>query len=441
MTARTSPVRRRLHPLTHGGPAARRTLAGCCALWGALLSGCSGHYVDVMQPVHALARQGDPEGASARLEAQTAGAGWDALLVALDEGALLHRAGRWQDSAAALNRAIALADQRETVSVSEEVLGRAPFRMANHEKQALHALQALNYLQLGNLEEALVEARLTDLRQSKLAGEKETSAASERFVTGNTVDAAQRDFFEQLVFGRTLSAIVYELERQPDNAFIDAWKAYTLARAAPADARVRPLAMVPRLLRDAAALGRPELAQLQREHPTVAPLAPLGDEGELVVVVESGFGPTLRLPAPAERQGGYVLEPTPRSTLPGYVVAQGRPWVPEPLSSLEELATRRGVGGQLVDRERSASVGVNTALFFGFLVLFPVGMPLLIKRGYESGVRMGQSWLMLPAELQMARIRLPAGRHTVQVPTLAGLAAREVEVRAGALTVLVTQGP
>jgi hypothetical protein len=131
----------------------------------------------------------------------------------------------------------------------------------------------------------------------------------------------------------------------------------------------------------------------------------------------------------------------PRSTLPGYLVAQGRPWVPEPLSSLEELATRRGVGGQLVDRERSASVGVNTALFVGFLVLFPVGMPLLIKRGYESGVRMGQSWLTLPAELQLARVRLPPGKHTVQVPTPTGLVEREVELRSGALTVLVTQGP
>jgi uncharacterized protein len=412
----------------------------CCALWG-LLSGCSGHYVDVMRPVHALARQGDSAKAYALLEAQTAGAGWDALLVALDEGALLHRAGRWQESAEALNRAIALADQRETVSVSEEVLGRAPFRMANHEKQALHALQALNYLLLGNLDEALVEARLTDLRQSKLASQKEASAASERFVTGNTVDAAQRDFFEQLVFGRSLSAIAYEVEHQPDNAFIDAWKAYVLARGAPADARVRAEAMVPRLLRDAAALGRPELAQLQREHPSVAPLAPLGNDGELVVVVESGFGPTLTLPAPPAQQGGYVLAPVPRATLPGYLVAQGRPWVPEPLSSLEELATRRGVGGQLVDRERSASVGVNTVLFVGFLVLFPVGMPLLIKRGYESGVRMGQSWLMLPAELQLARVRLPAGRHTVQLPTLTGLAEREVEIRAGALTVLVTQAP
>jgi len=400
--------------------------------------GCSGHYVDAMRPVHELARAGRPAEAFDRLEQQTRGTDWDALLVSLDEGALLHRAGRFQESAQALNRAVQLADDRETVSFSEEVFGKAPFRMAKHEKQALHALQALNYLQLGNVDEALVEARLTDLRQTKLAAEGERSRQEERFVTGNAVDEKQRAFFEQLVFGRYVSGLAYELEGQSDAAFIDYYRVYELGRQAPADARVRPAQLVPRLLRMARELGRPEAESLARENPGLAEESALGPDGELVVVVEAGFGPEVVLD---ERLRAYVLRPRERSTNPGYVVAAGAPWVPEAVSSLEELAERRTFAGVLVDRERSASVAINTVMFASYFVLFPVMMPLLIKRGYESGIRMGQSWLMLPAEFKVARLRLPAGKHVVQLPSLGGLVSREIEVRSGKLTLVVTEGP
>lgn len=95
----------------------------------------------------------------------------------------------------------------------------------------------------------------------------------------------------------------------------------------------------------------------------------------------------------------------------------------------------------VLDRERAASIGVNTVLFAGYVVLFPVAMPLLIKRGYESGVRMGQSWLTLPREFQVLRVRLPAGTHRIRGPSAKGLVDREVEIRAGKPTVVVTEGP
>ena len=399
--------------------------------------GCSGHYALEMREPHQLARSGQTADALTALHQKTDGAGWDELLVALDDGALLHRMGKWKESADALNRAIAIADERETVSVSEELVGRAPFRMANHEKQSLHALQALNYVQLGKLDDALVEARLTDLRQAKLGTETGASARSENFVTGSTVDETQRTYFEQLRFGRYLSALAWELSGKPEEAFIDYARTWELSAAAPPDAPSGVGVFAGTTLRLAKDLGRKELPSLEAKA-TTPPDPPLGTDGAVVVIVEAGFSPELALD---ERNQSYSLRAVARGSTPGSVVANGTPVVPETSSSIEDLAERRQFRGILIDRERSASVGVNTLMAVGGIILFPIGIPLLIKRGWESAIRLGQSWLMLPREFQVARLRLKAGRHTLQVPSLQGLVSREVEVHPGQTTVLVTQGP
>lgn len=403
-----------------------------------LLTGCSGHYLNAMKPVHALAREGKPDEAVPLLKGLVMGTQWDPLLVALDTGALEHRAHHWAESAQALNDAIRIADDRETVSIGEETFGRSPFRMANHEKQALHALQAINYLMLNQVDEAVVEARLTDLRQTRLAAEKEKSAADERFVTGVGVDEYQRAFFEQLAFGRYVSGLARERSGDLDGAFIDYHRVVTLRQGAPPDARIGVDHLLPKLLALGEQLHRPELPELKKAFPSVAPEAPAPGTGELVILVEQGFAP--RAVADSEKQH-FVVLPEERPELPVYVVAEGGPVVPEVVSSLEELATRRGYRGLLIDRERKATIGVNTALFFTYLVLPPVGMALLIKRAWETTTRDAQSWATLPAELAVARVRLPPGTHRVQVPGLQGLEDRTVEIRAGQTTVLTAEGP
>ncbi len=401
-----------------------------------VLTGCSGHYLQAMEPVHALAREGKSAEAVDLLKARTDGTQWDALLVALDRGALLHRAGRWQDSADALNHAIAIADDRETVSLGEETFGRAPFRMANHEKQALHALQAINYLMLGKTDDAVVEARLTDLRQNRLQAEKERSASDEKFVTGSSVDERQRVFFEQLAFGRYISGLAREQAGDLDGAFLDYHRAFTIRQGAPADARIELGHLLPKLLALGRALNRPELPALEALGVAAEPADP--GAGELVVLVGQGFAPRAVLD---EQAHAYRVMPVERAELPVYAVGPSGPVVPDVVSSIEELATRRGYRGLLVDRERSATVGVNTVLFAGYFVLFPVAMPLLIKRGWETAIRDAQSWATLPAELAVVRLRLPAGTHRIRLPGLKGLVDREVEVQAGKLTLLTAEGP
>ncbi|MBX7099618.1 MAG: hypothetical protein K1X89_18015 [Myxococcaceae bacterium] len=397
-----------------------------------VLSGCSGHYLNGVARSHELARAGEVDQALGEFHAVTDGQGWDALLVALDEGELLHQKGDLRGSTVALNRAAQLAEERETVSVSEEFLGKAPFRMASHEKQALHALQALNYLSLGELDEAVVEARLTDLSQEKLADEAAAAAKRERFLSGGTLRESQRPFFEQLAFGRYVAGLAYELRGDREAAFIDYWRAFELSSSAPADARVSPAALAPVLLKLGRALGRPEVAEVERRFPGVQPAG----DAELVVIVEAGFGPVI-----TATELGMQLDPRPRAPMPDWVVVDGEPRLPSPMSSLEELALRRRHAGVVLDRERTASIGVNTAMVALVFPLFPVMAPLAMKRSYEGAVRLMQSWELLPAEFGVVRLSLMPGAHAVSVPTLRGLEARTVEVKPGVPTVLVTRAP
>jgi hypothetical protein len=48
-----------------------------------------------------------------------------------------------------------------------------------------------------------------------------------------------------------------------------------------------------------------------------------------------------------------------------------------------------------------------------------------------------RSWMSLPAEFQLARFRLPAGRHTVTVEAAGLRTERQVEVQPGRVRILV----
>ena len=51
-----------------------------------------------------------------------------------------------------------------------------------------------------------------------------------------------------------------------------------------------------------------------------------------------------------------------------------------------------------------------------------------------------RSWLSLPAEFQVARLRLPAGVHTVRVEGPGWSASQQVEVKPGRVRLVVVRG-
>ena len=94
-----------------------------------------------------------------------AGAEGDSLLRLLDYGLAYHRLGQYQASNTALQAADRLAEERYTISISQNIAAfivndkTIDFTPAAHERAMIHFYGMLNYLALGDQENALVEAR------------------------------------------------------------------------------------------------------------------------------------------------------------------------------------------------------------------------------------------------------------------------------------------
>ena len=393
-----------------------------------LLSGCAGDYVARTRGVRGAYEAGAYDTALRELDAVAQdGSGKDALLVPLDRGMVLHAAGRWQDSLSVLAQADALAAQLDAVSVSEEAGAlitnerQRAYKGEDFEKLMISVLQALNYAELGQDEEALVEVRQVNERLQKMIVEEKKP-------------------YEQLAIARYIGGVLYEDQRDWDAAYIDYAKA--LALSPELGELAEPL------LRLARRTGRQdEYERLLARFPGL-PHAPLGpDEGQVVVVVEAGRSPEKE---PADRRLNsqeLIQVPVYRDRGwpgPAWVGADGA--VPRQAVTVTSLADVAKVHlnermGRLLAKQ-VAGVGVKAGLAAGagalakseavgaltFLVLNATNQPDL------------RSWLSLPAQFQVARLRLPAGAHTLQIQAPGLSLAQPVEVKAGRVRVVVVRG-
>jgi uncharacterized protein len=144
------------------------------------------------------------------------------LLFFLDYGAVLHYAGRYEESIAAFEKAKRKYDALYTRSLSNEAATwlvndkMAIYRGEDFERVMINIFQALNYAAIGNIEEALVEARDVD-RQLELIN---------RQYRDN-----QKNKYREDAFARLLMGILYEAEGHPDS-LDDARISYQKAEAA-----------------------------------------------------------------------------------------------------------------------------------------------------------------------------------------------------------------
>jgi len=98
------------------------------------------------------------------------------LLYWLDRGMVFHSAGRYKESIAAFANAQRTYDELYTKSISKMASAwalndySAPYRGEDYEYVLTNIFQALNYAMLGDVEEALVEARDVDSKLSVING-------------------------------------------------------------------------------------------------------------------------------------------------------------------------------------------------------------------------------------------------------------------------------
>jgi uncharacterized protein len=382
-----------------------------------LLTGCAGDYVARTAGYrHAYETYQYPPAIQGFDGEIKSGPQIDQLLAMMDEGMVLHAAGKFEESIKVLAQADKLSERLDFVSVSEEAKvlisseRERAYRGEDFEKLMISTLQALNYAQLGKDEDALVEVRRVNERMQRMINDEKKP-------------------YEQLAVARYLTAVLWEDQGHADDAFIDYYEANKLA--GDLGSLAEPL------VRLAKETGRTDaLRQLRKQYPWAEP-QPLGkDEGQILVVIEAGKAP---VKTNGTRSGG------PKAEVIAVPVFRDRPWIrqsqvvldgdarsavqPTTITSIEQVAkihlnyridglVARQLGALAI--RTGAAVGVGQATgsetlgILTFLALSYLNQPDL------------RSWMSLPAEFQLAHFRVPAGMHRLTV--VAGGGAREVQV-------------
>ncbi len=133
----------------------------------------------------------------------------NALLYWMDKGAVLHYAGKYEESIFALTKAEKLAEDLYTKSISEEAAtfltsdSARSYAGEDFERIFINVFLALNYLLLEKYEDALVEARKVDHKLKTLQ-----------------VDYSGKNVYKEDAFMRYLTGILYESQSEFNDSFV-----------------------------------------------------------------------------------------------------------------------------------------------------------------------------------------------------------------------------
>jgi len=147
----------------------------------------------------------------------------NALLYHMDLGLLYHYAGRYDSSIAELSQAVAVHEGLFAKSVSNEAFAfvtndnSRPYRGKPHEIVLLHQFLAFDYLALGKFDDAVVEARQTQLYLDELK---------------RKAGPAAKGYVDDGMF-RYLSALAYQAAGAKDDAAISMYQSVKAYRNGP----------------------------------------------------------------------------------------------------------------------------------------------------------------------------------------------------------------
>jgi uncharacterized protein len=369
----------------------------------------------------------------------------DRVLYLLNKGMVLRMKRDFTGSNQALEAAKAEMERLYTASVSENTLSfvvndaTVSYAGDDYEQVLVHLYMALNYLELGQPNEARVEALQVDLKLREI-GEK---------IPGNK--------FTEDALSRYLTALIYEELGEWSDAMIDYRKAYEAYKKYQVNYGVPVPDMLKHdLLRLTQRQGLKDELALYKKEFGITPVQEENreQEGELVFVLNNGLAPIKR-----EKAVGAFAPP------PSVVVNAARPHrtaspAPPVLVNIalpyyesrpnQVLSARVSVSGKQsstqlmenIDAIARASLDSRMAAITARSIARAVAKGAIQESVDRAGSRNNdpaaellgsfivrvaavateradtRSWLTLPANVQLARLSLPPGSYTVTVDLL-----------------------
>lgn len=413
-----------------GGRPGRPARARSC--WKALIAvflaacvaGCASARMEDRE-TSSLFRAGQYDQAASRLRrglANQGESGRDSLLYLLDLGLALHSGGRYADSNKVFLKANDIAEIKDYTSLSTEGAtllvsdNIKDYKGEDFEKVLINTYLAMNYALLGDIENALVEARRVNQKLYRMVSEGKRR-------------------YKQNAFARYLSAILYESEGDWNDAYVDYQNTLDLAPGLPGLGG--DLWRMAWLLHMDDGMRRWDrrFHLTKRDHAAARELSPGTGKGEVIVLYENGISPVKRPNPDFESIPRFYprYNPVQEAT----VEVNG-----EPRGQTLELMNIEQVAMENLDEKYAGIIAKKAA---GLVAKGAVGYG--VARATHSallGVLTGmvlndldqadcRSWNLLPRDLQMLRVPLDPGAYSVRVvPVGAGpLPAKSVIVRPG----------
>ena len=399
-----------------------------------LTSACSPithHYIHIE---HYISRQ-DFLKADAVVEKQAGRYGAkNALLYDMDRGMTLHLAGRYVES----NKFLDLAEQRSEQLYTKNLTSEAgamlindntlPYEGEDFEQVMINLIAALNYIHLGEIDEALVEVRKVDHKLTLLNDRYE-----------------KKNIYKEDAFARYLSGILYEAKGESSDAWIDYRKAYEAYQ----DYQKQYGTPIPRMLESDLLRMTDLLGQAQEHHEYLAQFGTIPwirhkehrRYGEIVLISYNGLSPVkedyfITAPVPDGAGGVYILNiamprfiPRPTDVADAVVKVRGSETVGPQQTVLVEDITSIAIKNleDRIGRITAKAIARATAKYMVSRtirekanqedkplpkILSDVGTNLYSLLFEQSDKR---SWRTLPGEVQMARLLVPPGTYQVDV--------------------------
>lgn len=428
-----------------------------------LVMGACAQHRSIYSQVDSLAASGNYLAAAKLVEENQEEYGErNAVLYNMDRGVLYHYAGKYKES----NQAFELAERRIDELFTESISGHAaaflvndntlPYKGEDFEAVIINLYRALNYIQLGQVEGALVEARKVNHKLDLI---------------NRQYDADKKNVYAEDAFARALMGVFYEIGGSRED-LNDAYISNNLSHRTFKNAYAKnygvkaPDFLGSNLVATASFMGEKEFNEAKRAYSALTPLTleEKRQNGQIYLVHFAGKAPTkvesniravmpdgnlLKIAFPGYRPRPYLIKGS-------RVVVNGKPAGPleyiEPIGAIamENLSNRKGriaakaiarattkylANRALQERARKNSEGAG-------LLAWAVGN-IATEATEQADLR---AWETLPDRVLMGRVVLPPGEHKVVVEFTTGgggvVSKRnlgQVSIRAGQTKFMILQ--